>query len=76
MKIEPATAIEGAIAVPGDKGISQRAVLLGSIADGESRIEGFGRSADTESTISRRSASSGRGRRRTASMSSASGEPG
>ncbi len=52
MKIEPATAIEGAIAVPGVKGISQRAVLLGAIADGESRIEGFGRAADTESAIS------------------------
>lgn len=52
MKIEPAAAIEGAIAVPGVKGISQRAVLLGAIAEGESRIEGFGRAADTESAIS------------------------
>src|SRR5439155_15548830 len=52
MKIEPAASIEGAIAVPGVKGISQRAVLLGAIADGESRIEGFGRAADTESAIS------------------------
>ncbi len=34
------------------KGISQRAVLLGAIADGESRIEGFGRAADTETAIS------------------------
>ena len=32
MKIEPATEIRGDIAVPGVKGISQRAVLLGSIA--------------------------------------------
>ena len=52
MKIEPAASIEGAIAVPGVKGISQRAVLLGAIADGESRIEGFGRAADTETAIS------------------------
>jgi 3-phosphoshikimate 1-carboxyvinyltransferase len=52
MKIEPASSIDGAIAVPGVKGISQRAVLLGAIADGESRIEGFGRAADTETAIS------------------------
>ncbi len=52
MKIEPAASIEGAIAVPGVKGISQRAVLLGAIADGESVIEGFGRAADTETAIS------------------------
>jgi 3-phosphoshikimate 1-carboxyvinyltransferase len=52
MKIEPAASIEGAIGVPGVKGISQRAVLLGAIADGESRIEGFGRAADTETAIS------------------------
>ena len=42
---------KGAIAVPGVKGISQRAVLLGALADGESRIGGFGRAADTESAI-------------------------
>jgi 3-phosphoshikimate 1-carboxyvinyltransferase len=37
--------------VPGVKGISQRGVLLGALADGESRIRGFGRAADTESAI-------------------------
>lgn len=52
MTIEPAAAIDGAVAVPGVKGISQRAVLLGAIADGESVIEGFGRAADTETAIS------------------------
>ena len=52
LTIEPASSIDGAIAVPGVKGISQRAVLLGAIADGESRIEGFGRAADTETAIS------------------------
>jgi 3-phosphoshikimate 1-carboxyvinyltransferase len=51
MKVEPAAALRGAIAVPGVKGISQRAVLLGAIADGTSRIRGFGRAADTESAI-------------------------
>jgi 3-phosphoshikimate 1-carboxyvinyltransferase len=52
MKIEPAASIQGAIAVPGVKGISQRAVLLGAVADGESEISGFGRAADTETAIS------------------------
>jgi 3-phosphoshikimate 1-carboxyvinyltransferase len=51
MKIEPATALRGHISVPGDKSISHRAVLVGAISDGEMRIEGFGRSADTESTL-------------------------
>ena len=51
MKIEPAPTILGHIAVPGDKSISHRALLLAAISDGETAIEGFGRSADTEATI-------------------------
>ena len=51
MNIDPAGSVQGGIAVPGDKSVSHRAVLLGAIADGESVIEGFGRSADTESTV-------------------------
>jgi len=51
MKIEPATSLRGHIAVPGDKSISHRAVLLGAIADGETSVRGFGRSRDTEATI-------------------------
>jgi 3-phosphoshikimate 1-carboxyvinyltransferase len=51
MRIEPVAAIEGHIAVPGDKSVSHRAVLIGAICEGETRITGFGRSADTESTI-------------------------
>ena len=50
MKIEPAAAIRGDIAVPGDKSVSHRALLLGAIADGVSEIEGFGASEDTLST--------------------------
>jgi 3-phosphoshikimate 1-carboxyvinyltransferase len=49
--IEPARALVGHIAVPGDKSISHRAVLLGAICDDETTISGFGRSADTESTL-------------------------
>lgn len=51
MKIEPASEIRGDVAVPGVKGISQRAVLLGAVADGESVIRGFGRAADTDAAI-------------------------
>ena len=51
MRIEPAASLVGHLAVPGDKSISHRAVLLGAIAEGETRIDGFGRSADTEATV-------------------------
>ena len=51
MKVEPARALEGHVVVPGDKSISHRAVLLGAVGDGETEITGFGRSADTESTL-------------------------
>ncbi len=50
MKVEPAVSLRGDVAVPGDKSISHRALLLAAIADGESEIRGFGRSADTLST--------------------------
>ncbi|HYX88820.1 MAG TPA: 3-phosphoshikimate 1-carboxyvinyltransferase [Gaiellaceae bacterium] len=51
MRIEPAATVAGHIAVPGDKSISHRALLLGAIGDGETAVRGFGRSADTDSTI-------------------------
>jgi 3-phosphoshikimate 1-carboxyvinyltransferase len=51
MRVEPVPSLLGHVAVPGDKSISHRAVLVGAIADGETRISGFGRSADTESTL-------------------------
>jgi 3-phosphoshikimate 1-carboxyvinyltransferase len=50
-QVEPARALVGHIAVPGDKSISHRALLVGAISDGETLIEGFGRSGDTESTL-------------------------
>ncbi len=49
--VEPARMLTGHIGVPGDKSISHRAVLLGAIGEGETTIAGFGRSADTESTL-------------------------
>jgi 3-phosphoshikimate 1-carboxyvinyltransferase len=49
--VAPARSLVGHIAVPGDKSISHRAVLVGAIAEGETPIHGFGRSLDTERTI-------------------------
>lgn len=51
MRLEPVPALVGHFAVPGDKSISHRAVLVGSICEGETRIAGFGRSRDTEATL-------------------------
>jgi 3-phosphoshikimate 1-carboxyvinyltransferase len=50
LSVEPAVSLRGDLAVPGDKSISHRAILLGAVADGESRFTGFGASADTLST--------------------------
>jgi 3-phosphoshikimate 1-carboxyvinyltransferase len=51
MKIEPAAALDGHFAVPGDKSISHRSLLLGAVSDGPTEIRGFGWSGDTESTL-------------------------
>jgi 3-phosphoshikimate 1-carboxyvinyltransferase len=49
--VEPVPRLDGHVAVPGDKSISHRSVLIGAICDGETHVTGFGRSADTEATI-------------------------
>jgi len=51
MRIDPAGSITGHIAVPGDKSISHRALLIGALTEGDVRVSGFGRSGDTESTL-------------------------
>ena len=51
MRIEPVPALVGHLAVPGDKSISHRAVLIAAICERETTISGFGRSSDTEATI-------------------------
>jgi 3-phosphoshikimate 1-carboxyvinyltransferase len=50
LTVDPAVSLLGDIAVPGDKSISHRAILLGAVAEGESSFTGFGSSADTLST--------------------------
>jgi len=42
--------LKGKIKVPGDKSISHRALIIGSIAQGETTIEGFLHSEDPLST--------------------------
>jgi 3-phosphoshikimate 1-carboxyvinyltransferase len=51
MKIQPAATLVGHIAVPGDKSISHRALMLGAVGEGEALVRHFGRSEDTEATI-------------------------
>ncbi len=51
MRVEPAVRLEGHFAVPGDKSISHRALLLGAVSDGDTVVRGFGRSGDTASTL-------------------------
>lgn len=50
--VRPARKLEGEIAVPGDKSISHRALMLGAIAGGPSRVRGLSPGADVESTAS------------------------
>lgn len=49
--INPISSLSGTIEVPGDKSISHRAIMLGSIAEGETLIEGFLNGEDCLSTI-------------------------
>ncbi len=43
--------LSGSVTVPGDKSISHRAVMFGSLAEGTTRIRGFLKGADCLSTI-------------------------
>lgn len=49
--IKPSGKLRGEITVPGDKSISHRSVMLGSIAKGDTRISGFLTGEDCLSTI-------------------------
>jgi 3-phosphoshikimate 1-carboxyvinyltransferase len=51
MRVQPAAALVGGIAVPAVKGICQRGALLAAIADGESELRNFGHAADTDSAL-------------------------
>ncbi len=51
LRVGKTTKLEGQIEVPGDKSISHRAVMLGSLATGATRITNFLMGADCLSTI-------------------------
>ena len=48
--VRPAARLRGELRLPGDKSISHRALLLATLAAGESRIDGAGDGADVRST--------------------------
>jgi 3-phosphoshikimate 1-carboxyvinyltransferase len=50
--VRPGGPLRGAVQVPGDKSISHRAVMLGSLAEGDTRIEGFLEGEDCLATVS------------------------
>jgi 3-phosphoshikimate 1-carboxyvinyltransferase len=49
--IQPGGSLRGEIRVPGDKSISHRAVMLGAIAEGDTRIVGFLQAEDCLATL-------------------------
>jgi 3-phosphoshikimate 1-carboxyvinyltransferase len=51
LTVAPARAARGALAVPGDKSISHRYVLLGALADGMTEVSGLAPGADVAATI-------------------------
>ena len=52
MEIKKTNKLNGTLAIPGDKSISHRAVMFGSLAEGTTRITNFLEGADCLSTIS------------------------
>lgn len=50
--VRRARGLQGSVKVPGDKSISHRALILGSIAGGESNVRGLSAGADVQSTAS------------------------
>jgi 3-phosphoshikimate 1-carboxyvinyltransferase len=51
MRIRGPARLNGRLAVPGDKSVSHRALILSALADGTSRIDGLLESADVLSTV-------------------------
>ena len=52
MKFNPLSGLRGEVTIPGDKSISHRSVMFGSLAKGTTKITGFLQGADCLSTIS------------------------
>jgi 3-phosphoshikimate 1-carboxyvinyltransferase len=50
-RVLPGGRLTGSLRVPGDKSISHRSIMLGALADGETRVTGFLEGADAISTM-------------------------
>lgn len=50
-KLQPGGALNGDVRVPGDKSISHRAIMLGALAEGTSRVNGFLEGEDALATL-------------------------
>jgi 3-phosphoshikimate 1-carboxyvinyltransferase len=50
--VNPGGALTGSLRVPGDKSISHRSIMLGSLADGETGVTGFLEGDDSLATLS------------------------
>jgi 3-phosphoshikimate 1-carboxyvinyltransferase len=51
LTVHPAPPLHGAVRVPGDKSITHRALLLGAVAEGSTRIRGYLDSGDCRATM-------------------------
>lgn len=49
--VRPAAALRGEITVPGDKSISHRSIMLGSLAEGTTTVRGFLHGEDNHATL-------------------------
>lgn len=50
-RVEPGGSLSGAFDIPGDKSISHRSIMLGSLAKGTTRVTGFLEGADSLATL-------------------------
>jgi 3-phosphoshikimate 1-carboxyvinyltransferase len=51
LQIHPSSGLQGERSVPGDKSISHRALMIGALAEGVSRVRGLSNAADVRSTL-------------------------
>ena len=51
MRIKRTNGLKGRVSIPGDKSISHRSIMLGSIADGTTEVHNFLQGADCLSSI-------------------------
>ena len=51
IRVTPPARLRGQVAIPGDKSITHRALMLNAAAEGEARIDSFLDAADTRSTL-------------------------